>query len=116
MKILVTGARAPVSRHIAWLLKRDGHEVMAADCVRCALTRGGVPTFRHPAPADDFSAFEAWLQKFVLEEEIDLVVPTCEEAIYVSMVKGVPAWTSSPQVMKDLHRKDVFAKRVKNVD
>lgn len=112
MRILVTGARAPVARHMAWLLKKDGHEVMAADCVRFALTRGGVPTLLHPAPADDFPAFEAWLRNLVVEKKIDLVVPTCEEAIYVSMVKGVPAWTSSPQVMKDLHRKDVFAKRV----
>lgn len=112
MRILVTGARAPVARHMAWLLLKDGHDVFAADCVSCALTRGAVPTVRHPAPSGDFPAFKDWMIAFVEKEKIDLVVPTCEEAIYVSMIEGIPSWTSSSQVMRDLHRKDVFAKRV----
>jgi hypothetical protein len=88
-RILITGARAPVALHLARLLSDAGCAVHLADSLRRPLAAA---SRRHqgchvlPAPRRDMAAYGAALADLIRAEQIDCVIPTCEEVLYLVQI------------------------------
>lgn len=116
MRIMITGARAPVALELTRALGRAGHTVFAADSLTPTLAGSSrfaagavlLPPARH-APrrfADAVAAAAAW-------HGLDLIVPTCEEVFYLGMAHAridAAARLLCPPlpVLARLHDKGVF--------
>lgn len=85
--VLITGARAPVALHLARLMAEAGLRVVLADHLRWPLASASrlhagyhrLPSFVH---APDHAA--AALGRLLNREQIDLVIPTCEEVLHLA--------------------------------
>jgi predicted ATP-grasp superfamily ATP-dependent carboligase len=85
--VLITGARAPVAVHIARLLSEAGYRVVMCDHLKNPLGSASkiidkylcLPSFR----LDRQTAADT-LQQLILQENINYVVPTCEEVFYLA--------------------------------
>ena len=112
--ILLTGARAPVTLELCRAFAQQGHRVFLADVTLFPLARWSsfaVDYFRIPAPAQHFLAFSSALSALIKLHHIEHLIPTCEEAFYVSKIKDqLPCrvWTSDFDVMVQLHHKHRF--------
>lgn len=118
LKVLVLGARAPAA--LEWLrrLSAEGHQVWLADSMLLPLAR----LSRHcrhyvqlPPPRSQLARWAAALDALLCTEAIDWVIPTCEEAFYLSHCK--PAFRAGSQIfcadfalMQQLHNKASFAR------
>ena len=112
-RFLLTGVRVPYSLDLARNLAGHGHHVVAADSIRYPVGRSSsaVRTFhRYSPPSNRWAAFRRDMLRIVEEESIDYVVPTCEEAAYLAMLKPdlericrvlCPGW----DVMRDIYNK-----------
>lgn len=88
MRILITGARAPVALELARALGGAGHTVYAADSLPITLAGrsryvAGAPLL--PPPRYRPAEFQAALLAAVERLGVELIVPTCEEVFYVGM-------------------------------
>ncbi len=116
MRVLILGGRAPVALDHARRFSAAGWDVSIADCGPCRISswsRSVLKTMRLPPPRADLPAFARALVDLVEEERIDLVLPTCEEAFYVSAIRDRLAATCSVFVapfdaMRALHSKFQF--------
>ncbi|ROU04969.1 ATP-grasp domain-containing protein [Lysobacter enzymogenes] len=101
--VLVLGARAPAALEIARRFRRDGRATaMVADSVSCRLSgwSNAVGASEPIAgPRFDAARFAADLARIVAQRRIDLVVPTCEEAFWLSRYRG--ALPASVRVLVD---------------
>ena len=82
MRVLITGARAPVALDLIRRFHRHGYQVFACDCNRAALgyfSNRVKKSFRVPSPRDSAARFIDALQKITTQHEIELIIPTCEE-------------------------------------
>jgi hypothetical protein len=89
-RVLVTGARSPAALELCRRLAAEGVEVYAADTLRFALARfsRAVKAYvRLPSPRYQLDAFAAELARVIDQEQIDLVIPTCEEAFHIAAIK-----------------------------
>ena len=87
MKVLITGARAPASMDMMRSLIRQGFEVYSADSMAFPLGRfvkGITKHFTIPKPNTQLTAFIEALKDLVISNQIDLLIPTCEEIFFVS--------------------------------
>lgn len=105
MKVLVSGARAPSCLEISRQLKLAGNEVFVSDCTSLTLSRfsnqfSGYLEFS--SPRFEFERFKNDIEMFVHTNEINLVIPTCEEVFYLSRLKS--------EMKKDVFFCDEFAK------
>lgn len=85
--VLVTGGRAPAALELARLLGRAGHRVLAAECVDvhlCARSRSVERSFVVPAPAGDEQGYVDGLCRIIREQQVDWLVPVCEEVFYIA--------------------------------
>lgn len=87
MRILITGARAPVALELVRALGLAGHTVYAADSV--VPTLAGASCYAAgrlvlPPPRYAPAAFVAALGAAVVRLGVDLLIPTCEEVFYVA--------------------------------
>ncbi|PMC38568.1 hypothetical protein CJ195_08900 [Bacillus sp. UMB0899] len=92
LRVLVTGARAPVTLHVCRLLKESGAEVYVTDCTNSPLTKVSSSIKKYiltPSPKFETKNFIKALVKIIKKEEIDYLIPTCEEIFYISMYKEV---------------------------
>ena len=120
MRILLTGARAPVTLDLARHFHRAGHEVHLADSMRWPVsrpTRAVRRTFRVAQPALAPGRFIDDLLSIVRRHKIDLVVPTCEEifflAAHLDRFAGlVPVFAEPLARLAPLHDKWQFARQV----
>lgn len=90
MKILVTGARAPSCLEIGRQLKDSGNSVFVSDCAPLTLTRfsnrfDGYLTFS--SPRFKFENFKNDIESIIQSQNLDLIIPTCEEVFYLSQLK-----------------------------
>lgn len=88
MRILITGARAPVALELTRALGRAGHSVVAADSLPVTLagaSRHAAGAVRLPPPRRSPAAFIAALLDAVGRLGIELILPTCEEVFYLAM-------------------------------
>ncbi len=91
-KILLTGARNPMTMVLARLLKQSGHTVFLMDNLRFAFSRFSNAIekyFRAPAPIDDPEKFVNYLLEIIQKNKIDLLIPTNEEIFYIAQYKDL---------------------------
>lgn len=90
-KILITGARAPSALELCRNLSNAGYTVFAADSMSFPITRFSKTIqgyIRYPSPRDSYKEFSKTIAEIVHQHSIDLVIPTCEEVFYLSLMKG----------------------------
>jgi len=88
VRVLITGARAPVALHLARLFHGTGHEVVLADSQRfplAAATRMKAKYMRLPSPRGNVAAYA----EAVAGLGCDLVVSTCEEVFYLAAARDL---------------------------
>lgn len=87
MRVLVTGARAPVALEWARVLSSVGWSVGVADSVTFPLARSArcvARTYRLPSPRQDPPAWGRALGEAVRDFGATLLLPTCEEVFYLA--------------------------------
>jgi hypothetical protein len=87
MRVLVTSARMPFALALIRKLAEEGHEVYASDAYAFAPgshSRFVTEHFVTAAPRDATEAFIADVARIANEHEIELIVPSFEEAFYLS--------------------------------
>ena len=122
-RILLTGARAPVTLDLVRHFHRSGHEVYLADSIHlplARLSRFAKRTFVVSKPVLSPTRFVQDLATIARNHQIDLVVPTCEEIFYVSShLELFPDHTkvfSEPlPKLEILHNKWKFVQQVSNL-
>jgi hypothetical protein len=85
--VLITGARAPASLEIARILHREGHRVIAADSMGTSLCRASnaVKKFvKLPSANREPAVFIDAILQIMHQENVSLVVPTCEEIFFMA--------------------------------
>lgn len=91
MDVLITGARAPVALEWARLALAGGHRVWLADSLKWPLGRflKGIEGYLQlPPPRLEIDAFAQQLNQFLQRQNIDLLIPTCEEIFYLAQVRA----------------------------
>ncbi len=115
MNILLTGGRAPVTLDLARAFHRAGHTVFMAESLRGHVSQPSntiKANFVVPAPRQATEAFLAALKKIIVENQIELLIPTCEEVFHVAKGLGdLPC----PVFTEPLHRLDVYHNKWKFV-
>jgi len=87
MNILLTGGRAPVALDLARAFHRAGHTVFMAESLRGHVSQPSntiKANFVVPAPRQETEAFLAALKKIIEENQIELLIPTCEEVFHIA--------------------------------
>lgn len=85
--ILLTGGRAPVTLDLARAFHRAGHTVFMAESLRGHLSQASAAVkanFVVPAPHQETEAFLAALRSIIEQNQIDLLIPTCEEVFHIA--------------------------------
>lgn len=114
MNILLTGGRAPATLDLARAFHRVGHNVFMAESLRGHLSEPShaiKSNFAVPAPRQAKEAFLATLKKIILENKINLLIPTCEEIFYVSMGREqlpCTVFVESIKKLNTIHNKWMF--------
>jgi hypothetical protein len=119
MRVLLTGARAPVTLDLARRFHGAGHCVFLADSVRFPLARFSTAvqgSRRIVAPRASPTGYVDVLLRAVRDWHIDLVVPTCEEvftiAYHLDRFQEVCRVLTEPIAMLErLHNKWTFSQR-----
>lgn len=110
MKILITGARSYVAYYWGLALK-DKHQVIYADSLNhpyCRYAPFADTYIKVAAPAQDQEGFKRDIQAIVLEQGVDMIIPTCEEVFYLSSFADTMAcqvFCPEYQLLADLHHK-----------
>lgn len=122
MKILITGARSYVAYYWGLALK-DKHEVLYCDSLShpyCLYAPFAKQYFKVAPPTQDFEGFKSDIMQIVLEQGVDMVIPTCEEVFYLSSFAGAldcEVFCPDHQLLADLHHKHhVFAQLPGNTE
>lgn len=117
MRVLILGARAPVCLEWARAFRVSGWQVHAADSLAWPLTRASrsVDSYiRLPEPRYALQEWTAALASAITAHQIDLLLPTCEEAFYLahvmhSLPSSCQVFCSPFELMHHLHHKGWFA-------
>lgn len=113
--ILLTGGRAPVTLDLARAFHRAGHSVFMAESLRGHLSQPSnaiKQNFVVPAPRQETEAFLSSLKRIVEENQIELLIPTCEEVFHVAKgLKSLPCrvFAEPLDTLKIFHNKWSFA-------
>ena len=122
MRILLSGARAPVTLDLVRHFHQAGHEVFLADSIRLPLARFSrfvKRTFLVAKPALEPTRFVEDLVEITSRHEIDLLIPTCEEIFYIAaklqlFSPSVSVYCEPLSRLKELHNKWTFTSLVKS--
>ncbi len=117
-RILITGARAPISLELTRHFHHGGSIVYAADSVKLPITRASrfiEATFVLPSPRDETTLFIKELSRVIQANQIDLLIPTCEEVFFISRHKDeltrlCEVFCDDFEKLKTIHSKWEFAK------
>lgn len=115
MHVLILGARAPACLEWARAFHASGWKVTVADSMAWPLSRASSATdafLRLPEPRRDPAHWIDAIAETVRQRGVDLVLPTCEEAFYLSHGKDrIPCrvFVSDFDLMHRLHHKGWFA-------
>lgn len=113
--ILITGGRAPAALELARAFHRAGHSVFMAESLRGHLSQPSAAikaNFVVPAPRQETGGFLAALKKIIEQNQIDLLIPTCEEVFHIA--KGLDSlpcrvFTEPLAKLDSFHNKWKFA-------
>ncbi len=121
--ILLTGGRAPVTLDAARQLALAGHRVFVAESVPyhlCRRSRYVTGSFAVPRPNAEPDRYIEALAGIIQQEQIDLLVPMCEEIFFVS--RGLARLSAYCRVFVDaidklgmLHNKWAFNQYAKSL-
>lgn len=114
MRILITGGRAPVALDLVRRFARQGHVVHLAESARLPLAGfSRYPAGRHRVapPRQQPQRFDEQLEALVRKERIDLVIPTCEEVLWVRVAAFAPSFAD----LVELHNKWTFVQRARRL-
>jgi predicted ATP-grasp superfamily ATP-dependent carboligase len=119
--ILLTGGRAPAALDLARAFHKTGHTVFMAESARGHLSepsRALKANFHVPPPRQQTGAFLQALKKIIIQNKIDLFIPTCEEVFYVAMGRDqlpCKVFAESIEKLQILHNKWSFALQASNM-
>lgn len=85
---LVTGARSPAALEVCRGLHASGSRVIAADSLHfpvCRFSNAVDRSVRIAPPRQQPSDFVRDLNRIIDEENIDIIIPTCEEAFHLAL-------------------------------
>ncbi|WP_083921263.1 ATP-grasp domain-containing protein [Cytophaga aurantiaca] len=114
--ILILGARAPIALEMARSFSAFGCRVIMADSLKWTLARWSNSVekyYRLSAPNTKLTKYILELKQIISKEQVTHLIPTCEEAFYISMYKNEFActvWTANFNLMNQLHNKHDFIK------
>lgn len=121
--LLLTGGRAPVCLELARAFGASGWRVLVAESLPvhlCAHARAVGRCFRVPAPNGDPEGFIAALEQIIAAEQVELLIPTCEELFWVA--RGLERLQRRCQVLvealdslRSLHSKYQFIEQVRAI-
>lgn len=117
--VLLTGARAPATLDLARSFYQLGYRVICVDSLGCALSRYSKAVTRFEkiaSPVEHFSTFASDLQRIVKEENVGLLIPMCEEVLYVAQLKeklNCSVFCPTFEEVEALHNKWSFYEMVK---
>ncbi|HNK63347.1 MAG TPA: hypothetical protein PLE14_04810 [Anaerolineales bacterium] len=89
--ILFTGGRAPVTLDLARAFQRAGHKVFMAESLRGHVSQPSAAVkanFVVPAPRLEPEAFLAALRSVIERNQIEWLIPTCEEVFHIAKGTG----------------------------
>lgn len=115
MNILLTGGRAPAALELARAFHKAGHTVFMAESLRGHLSQPSnaiKANFMVPAPRQEKDAFLVALKTIIIENSIDLLIPTCEEVFTVAMGREqlpCTVFVESIRKLNTIHNKWAFA-------
>jgi predicted ATP-grasp superfamily ATP-dependent carboligase len=110
-KILITGGRAPATLELVRAFHHAGHTVFMAESLRGHLSQPSnaiSKNFLVPPPRQQTAAFIRAIKTIIVENNIDMLIPTCEEVFYVAMGREqFPCLVFAEPInkLKDLHNK-----------
>jgi predicted ATP-grasp superfamily ATP-dependent carboligase len=113
--ILLTGGRAPAALALARAFHKGGHTVFMAESAQGHLSqpsRALKANFLVPPPRQQTGAFLQALRNIIIQNKIDLLIPTCEEVFYVAMGREqlpCKVFAESIEKLQMLHNKWTFA-------
>lgn len=118
--ILLTGGRAPATLELARLLHQAGHIVDVAESLPqqlCAWSKAVRHSFVVPPPRQQTQAYIDELVRIVKQQQIDLLIPTCEEIFYVAhgleqLRQVCEVLVPTADQMRSLHHKGDFIRLV----
>jgi len=87
MNILLTGGRAPATLDLARTFHYAGHTVFMAESLRGHLSQPSnaiKANFTVPSPRQNKEAYLLALKNIIVENQIELLIPTCEEIFHIS--------------------------------
>lgn len=119
-RILITGGRAPVALEWARLLHRNGHQVYIAESSRyylCRVSSAVLESFEVPPPRQQPQAYLTALKQLIIQYQIYLLIPTCEEIFYIAegleeLQSYCRVLTPNINTLHDLHHKGKFIEQV----
>jgi len=114
MNILLSGGRSPAALELARAFHKAGHTVFMAESARghISLPSNAVTeNFLVPPPRQQTSAFIHALKKIIIENKINILIPTGEEIFYIAMERDeIPCavFVESLTKLNQLHSKWSF--------
>lgn len=118
--ILLTGSRAPATLDLARRLHKEGHRVLMADSLSPTLSQFSRACTKHytiAKPSDNETQFALDLQKIIGDEGVDLLIPMCEEVLYISRQKNrfsCAVLTMDFPLIHEMHNKWLFSKMIES--
>ena len=122
MHVLILGARSPVALEWARAFKSEGITVSVADCIKIPITRFSNCIdhfFYYVSPRHHLDKWCAQMIEYIQNHTITLVIPTTEEAFYLSfkystLSRYTHLFVDHFSLMQQLHHKGNFAHLVQN--
>ncbi|MCY9532124.1 MULTISPECIES: ATP-grasp domain-containing protein [Paenibacillus] len=119
--VLITGSRSPVSLELARLLGGAGHRIIMADSLLVTIGSASRFVTRHycyPPPRHEQERFLAMIERIVIDEQVDCVIPTCEEVFYLAQRQrawpnGCELFAPPWELLKQLHHKGQFIEMIR---
>ncbi len=119
MNILFTGGRSPATLALVRRFAEAGHRCDVAESLQPNLagaSRACAKNFTVPAPRQHTAAYLRALQAIIIDRDIALVIPTCEETFYIARHrellegtgKGCEVFTPDMACLEELHSKYQF--------
>lgn len=124
MRVLLTGGRAPATLDLVRKFKQSGHEVYVAESMKyhlCRYSNAVTKCFTVPSPAQQTSAYIDALSDIIKHYHIDLVLPMCEESLYIAREgKKLQSLTKvnieNSEILNQLHNKFLFNRLIEKTD
>ncbi|GIW23022.1 MAG: hypothetical protein KatS3mg068_2029 [Candidatus Sericytochromatia bacterium] len=122
MNILITGARSPYTLHLVRLLSKSNLNIFTVDSIEnnlCKNTRYVKQNFLSPKPKQETEKYISFLNKIIQENNINFLIPTCEEVYYISKYIDkiyCEVFTSNIEILTRLHSKNKFIKLLNEIN